>query len=63
MKDLDKLLTESFEGGEHFACQYNKVSNMLYRDYGVSGAHIVLIVRDILVRVSKGESILKENET
>ena len=60
MKDLDMLLNESAAGGDMFACQFNKVSNMLYRDYGVCSAHVSLIIRDILIRVSKGESILYE---
>ena len=28
MKDLDMLLNESAAGGDMFACQFNKVSNM-----------------------------------
>ena len=34
MKDLDMLLNDSAKCDDMFACQFNKVSNMLYRDYG-----------------------------
>lgn len=63
MKTLDDMLKESASGTrkvqELFAEQFNKVSNMLYKDYGIRSVHMSLIVRDILDRVYTGEKIIK----
>lgn len=62
MKSLDDMLHESTIGTkrqqELFAEQYNKVSNMLYNDYGIQSIHLTFIVRDILDRVYSGEKIV-----
>lgn len=67
MRTLENMLQESGEGSrkdqEIFACQFNKISNMLYRDYGVRSVHMVFIIRDILIRMSRGECILEEDKT
>lgn len=63
-KKIDELLRKTFASGETAACrdnrvcQYNRVSNMLWRDYGVCSTAMSLIVVDILSRVASGETIL-----
>lgn len=62
MKSFEDMLKESVSGTKHhqelFAEQFNKVSNMLDKDYGIRSVHLVLIVRDILDRVYAGEKIV-----
>lgn len=62
MKTLEDMCQESASGTrkvqELFAEQFNKVSNMLYKDYGIRSVHMALIVRDILDRVYSGEKIV-----
>lgn len=63
MKTLEDMLKDSTSGTrrcqELFAEQYNKVSNMLYNDYGIRSVHLSFIVRDILDRVYSGEQIVE----
>lgn len=58
-KTLSDLLCEATNGDrddrERFACQFNRVSNLLHREYGVDSVHMTFIVRDIIVRILKGE--------
>ena len=64
MKSLEDMLKESQEGSrknqEIFACQFNKVALMLDKDYGVRSVHVTFIVRDIMDRITRGETILHE---
>lgn len=63
MKSLEDMLKESQEGSvkaqDLFAEQYNKVMNMLDKDYGIRSVHLTFIVRDILDRVYSGEKIVE----
>lgn len=63
MKSLEDMLQESAKGTkrqqELFADQFNKVSNMLDKDYGIRSIHLTFIVRDILDRVYSGEKVVK----
>lgn len=62
MKTLEDMIKESAAGTkrcqELFAEQFNKVSNMLYKDYGLRSVHMSFIVRDILDRIYSGEKIV-----
>lgn len=62
MKTLEDMLKEKASGTrkaqELFAEQFNKVSNMLYKDYGICSVHMAFIVRDILDRVYSGQKVV-----
>lgn len=47
---LTDILRKIIKNGEAGACAYNKVSNMLYRDYRIQSAELTIIVWDILRR-------------
>ena len=66
MRTLEDMFKESGKGSrkdqEIFACQLNKISNLLYNDYGIRSVHMAFIIRDIMIRVSRGETIFKEDQ-
>ena len=54
MIDIDFLLKYGFEGGEDFAKLYNKIANVLYTDFGISGAELATLITYFVDQYKKG---------
>lgn len=54
MNDIDFLLKYGSEGGEDFAKLYNKIANVLYTDFGISGASLAMMITYFVDQYKKG---------
>ena len=54
MLDIDFLLKYGFEGGEDFAKLYNKIANVLYTDFGISGAELATLITYFVDQYKRG---------
>ena len=51
--NIPDILSEINNGGECDASLYNKISNILYKDFGISSAEITLLVWYVIKEIDK----------